>query len=227
MTRRPQDTRPARRSGRDPYRVGRAAPFLAPLLSMAGLLVIAVVTLFALTGRVPFLGSPTAIGGGGNVPAGPDAVAERAAGRQPCDPGPGFPRVCQGGQPLDPVRQRRSPAHEHGPGFAADVVAGWQLGLLHRDARDGRQLPGPGNPEALRPQVPGPDARSSRRDRPRGGPLRPLQDRARRRVHLVLVHPRSGRLARWHPARGGLRRAGSNQGATSCSSSWISRRSGW
>jgi len=70
MTRRPQDTRPVRRSGGDPYGVGRAAPFLAPLLSMAGLLVIAVVTLFALTGRVPFLGSPTAIGGGGNVPPG-------------------------------------------------------------------------------------------------------------------------------------------------------------
>src|SRR5450759_3463404 len=77
MTRRPQDTRPARRSGRDPYRVGRAAPFLAPLLSMAGLLVIAVVTLFALTGRVPFLGSPTAIGGGGNVP--PDQTPSPSA----------------------------------------------------------------------------------------------------------------------------------------------------
>ena len=37
---------------------------------MAGLLVIAVVTLFALTGRVPFLGSPTASGGGGTVAAG-------------------------------------------------------------------------------------------------------------------------------------------------------------
>jgi len=70
MTRRPQDTRPVRRSGGDPYGVGRAAPFLAPLLSMAGLLVIAVVTLFALTGRVPFLGSPTASGGGGTVAAG-------------------------------------------------------------------------------------------------------------------------------------------------------------
>jgi Tol biopolymer transport system component len=37
---------------------------------MAGLLVVAVVTLFALTGQVPFLGSPTSNGNGGNVPPG-------------------------------------------------------------------------------------------------------------------------------------------------------------
>jgi Tol biopolymer transport system component len=70
MTRRPRDTRPARRSGGDPYGVRRIAPFLAPVLAMAGLLGVAFVTFFALTGQVPVLGSPTTNGGGGNVPAG-------------------------------------------------------------------------------------------------------------------------------------------------------------
>src|SRR5450759_301639 len=109
MTRRPQDIRPVRRSGGDPYGVGRAAPFLAPLLSMAGLLVIAVVTLFALTGRVPFLGSPTASGVAG------------------LDPEIARLDVHEGTLDLDrrvDVRQRRSPTHELGPRFAADVVAG-------------------------------------------------------------------------------------------------------
>ena len=70
MTRRLQVGRPARHSGRDPYGVGSVAPFLVPLLSMAGLLVVAIVTLFALTGRVPFVGSSTPNGNGGNVPPG-------------------------------------------------------------------------------------------------------------------------------------------------------------
>lgn len=67
---RPRAARPARRSGHDPYGIGSVAPFLAPLLSLAGLLVVALVTVFAITGQVPFLGSPTANGGGGNVPPG-------------------------------------------------------------------------------------------------------------------------------------------------------------
>ncbi len=66
----PQEPRSARRTGRDPYGIGNLAPFVAPLLSTLGLLVVALVTVFALTGRVPFLGSPTANGGGGNVPPG-------------------------------------------------------------------------------------------------------------------------------------------------------------
>ena len=70
MTRRPQEARPARRSGRDPYGIGNLAPFLAPLLSTLGLLLVAVATVFALTGRVPFLGSPTSNGGSANVPPG-------------------------------------------------------------------------------------------------------------------------------------------------------------
>ncbi|HEY5496671.1 MAG TPA: hypothetical protein VIK16_08400, partial [Candidatus Limnocylindrales bacterium] len=70
MTRTRPEPRSARRASRDPYGIGNLAPFLAPLLSMAGLLVVALVTVFALTGRVPFLGNPTANGGGGNVPPG-------------------------------------------------------------------------------------------------------------------------------------------------------------
>lgn len=66
----PRAARPARRSGHDPYGIGSVAPYLAPLLSLAGLLVVALVTVFAITGQVPFLGSPTANGGGGNVPPG-------------------------------------------------------------------------------------------------------------------------------------------------------------
>jgi Tol biopolymer transport system component len=70
MTRQPDAARPARRSGGDPYRVGSVAPFIAPLFSVAGLLVVAVATFFALTGQVPFLGSPTTNGSGGNQPPG-------------------------------------------------------------------------------------------------------------------------------------------------------------
>ena len=70
MTRQAQDARPPRGSNRDPYGIGRVAPFVAPALSTAGLVVVAVATLFALTGQVPFLGSPTANSPGGNAPPG-------------------------------------------------------------------------------------------------------------------------------------------------------------
>jgi dipeptidyl aminopeptidase/acylaminoacyl peptidase len=70
MTQRPRKTRSARGSGRDPYGVGRVTPFLAPLLSMAGLVVVAAATFFALTGQLPFLGSPSANGTSGGGPAG-------------------------------------------------------------------------------------------------------------------------------------------------------------
>ena len=72
MTGRRPGPRPSRGTGRDPYGIGSLAPFLAPLLSTAGLLVIAALTVFALTGRVPFLGSPSNNGGSGdgNIPPG-------------------------------------------------------------------------------------------------------------------------------------------------------------
>jgi Tol biopolymer transport system component len=70
MTRRRRDARSASPSVRDPYGVGSLAPFLAPLLSTAGLALVALVTVFALTGRAPFLGNPTSNGGAANVPPG-------------------------------------------------------------------------------------------------------------------------------------------------------------
>ena len=70
MTRRTAPSRPARRSAHDPYGIGNLAPFMAPLLSLFGLGVVAVATVFALTGQVPFLGSPGVSGGNTYVPAG-------------------------------------------------------------------------------------------------------------------------------------------------------------
>ena len=70
MARTPGDARPTRGSRGDPYGVGVVGPFLAPLLSLVGLLAVAVVTAFALTGQVPFLGSPSGGGGGGNAAPG-------------------------------------------------------------------------------------------------------------------------------------------------------------
>jgi len=49
--------RPARRTTGDPYGLGAARPFLAPLLSFAGLAVVGLLTLGLLTGSLPFLPS--------------------------------------------------------------------------------------------------------------------------------------------------------------------------
>ena len=68
-----QDPRPARRPGRDPYGIGNLAPFLAPCSRWRASSWSRRSRVFALTGRVPFLGSPTTnggSGGGGNIPPG-------------------------------------------------------------------------------------------------------------------------------------------------------------
>jgi dipeptidyl aminopeptidase/acylaminoacyl peptidase len=63
-------SRPARRTTGDPYRLGAARPFLAPLLSLAGLAVVGLLTLGLLTGSLPFLPS-AGQGSGGNGDGGP------------------------------------------------------------------------------------------------------------------------------------------------------------
>lgn len=70
-----------RRSSGDPYGVAAARPFLAPLLSLAGLAVIGLVTLGLLTGNLPFLPSRTTggPGGGGGGPVVPGQTPSASA----------------------------------------------------------------------------------------------------------------------------------------------------
>lgn len=71
-----RDARPVRRTTGDPYGLTAARPFLAPLLSFAGLAVVGILTLALLTGNLPFLtgrgagGGPDDPGSGGAVVAG-------------------------------------------------------------------------------------------------------------------------------------------------------------
>jgi Tol biopolymer transport system component len=74
VTRRPvsRSSRGPRRTTGDPYGLAAARPFLAPLLSAAGLAVVGLLTLSLLTGSIPFLptrGGDT--GANGDGPAGP------------------------------------------------------------------------------------------------------------------------------------------------------------
>ncbi len=203
MTRRAAPSRPSRGSAHDPYGIGNLAPFMAPLLSLVGLGVVAVATVFALTGQVPFLGSPGVSGGNTYVPAGrtpsasaPPQVNPRSRSR--AHSSTSRRATCRSRPGTRPASSRTRAA------TGADLVARRQLGLLHRDARDKGPLPGRRCCEELRPPVPDPVPDPPRRDRPRGGPVRPLQERARRRLHLVLVHPRPRGLARRHAGGRGL-----------------------
>jgi TolB protein len=62
VSRRTSATRGPRRTTGDPYRLGLASPFLAPLLAAAGLVLVGVLTLAVLGGQIPFLP-----GGGGTT----------------------------------------------------------------------------------------------------------------------------------------------------------------
>ena len=155
---------------------GSVKPFVAPLLSMAGLLVVAVVTVFALTGQAPFLGTPGG-GSGGNQPPGRTPSPSAPPDVNPAIQVQGSLVYVKAGnlwiQTGNTARQlTRTAATRSRRG------AGRKLGLLHRDTRDDRPIPGRGGPQAVRPQVPDPDAHPSGRVRTRGGPLGPVQDRA-------------------------------------------------
>jgi Tol biopolymer transport system component len=71
MTRRTSSTRGPRRTTGDPYRLGLASPFLAPLLSAVGLVLVGAVTLMILGGHIPFL--PGGSGDSGPVASGATA----------------------------------------------------------------------------------------------------------------------------------------------------------
>ncbi len=73
----------ARRSTGDPYGLAAARPFLAPLLSLAGLAVVAAVTFALLTGGLPFLPS-----GGGGGPDNPGTNPAVVPGRTPSPSAP-------------------------------------------------------------------------------------------------------------------------------------------
>ena len=69
--------RPARRSTGDPYGMAAARPFLAPLLSVAGLAIVGLLTLAVLAGNLPFLPSRNPDGGPGDPGPGGAVVPGR------------------------------------------------------------------------------------------------------------------------------------------------------
>lgn len=72
-----------RRTTGDPYGLAAARPFLAPLLSLAGLTIVGLVTITLLTGSLPLV--PTA---GGNGGSGPDVPGPVVPGRTPSPSAP-------------------------------------------------------------------------------------------------------------------------------------------
>jgi Tol biopolymer transport system component len=95
MTRKSSATRgsrPVRRTTGDPYGLGAARPFLAPLLSLAGLAVVGLFTLGLLTGSLPFLPS------GGQGPDGGGDGGPVVPGRTPS---PSAPPVVNPGIEID------------------------------------------------------------------------------------------------------------------------------
>ena len=151
---------------------------MAPLLSLVGLGVVAVATVFALTGQVPFLGSPGVSGDRTCSQAGRRRRARcrrstlrsrsrahsSTQGRQPVDRDRGHGRqLTKAGRDSEATGRRQ------------------QLGRLDRDARDKGPLPGRRCREELRPQVPDPvpeppDGTGRRRSCPastRAGPAAP------------------------------------------------------
>ncbi len=70
-----------RRTTGDPYGISAARPFVAPLLSLAGLAIVALLTFGLLTGNLPFL--PAKSGGGGQNPNQPGTGGVVAPGQTP------------------------------------------------------------------------------------------------------------------------------------------------
>jgi dipeptidyl aminopeptidase/acylaminoacyl peptidase len=75
VNRRTSATRGPRRTTGDPYRLGLAAPFIAPLLAAAGLFLVGALTLMVLGGHIPFLPSR----GGDTGGVGPGASSRPGA----------------------------------------------------------------------------------------------------------------------------------------------------
>jgi Tol biopolymer transport system component len=75
--------RPARRTTGDPYGLAAARPFVAPLLSVAGLAVVGALTVALLTGNLPFLPGRSATG-----PSGPSGPGPGIPGRTPSPSAP-------------------------------------------------------------------------------------------------------------------------------------------
>lgn len=66
MTRRTATRAPAR--ARDPYGLGPARPYVAPIIALLALAIVGVATLNLMNGQLPFKSGSTARGGGGNEP---------------------------------------------------------------------------------------------------------------------------------------------------------------
>lgn len=77
--------RPTRRTTGDPYGLAAARPFVAPLLSFAGLAVVGLLTFAVLTGNLPFLSGR---GERGESPNGPNGGGPIVPGRTPSPSAP-------------------------------------------------------------------------------------------------------------------------------------------
>ena len=138
--------RPVRRTTGDPYGLGAARPFLAPLLSFAGLAAVGLLTLGLLTGSLPFLPS------GGQGPDGGVDGGPVVPGRTPS---PSAAPVVNPGIEIDgklvyakagnlwiqegtETRRLTTTGRDSQPAWSADG----DLDLLHRDPRDPGPLPG-------------------------------------------------------------------------------------
>ena len=113
----------------DPYGIGPVRARAAPILSVVGLLVVALVTLSLLNGEVPFVGGKTGRSNGngnGNGNGGPhaDRRPRRTSSSSREVDVPGLDRLRQGRQHLGPDRQGRPPADEQRRRLDAVVVAG-------------------------------------------------------------------------------------------------------
>ena len=179
-------------------------------LALAGLLVIALVTLALFTGSVP-------LPGGGGRPQGSGGVLAPNRTAAPSnvvivDPRtniPGHAGVRQAGQPVDPDRQQGGPDHDERGGLDAELVRRRPVDLLHRERPRPGLLPGRRRrPQPLRAGLSGPDPDPRRRLRRGEAPQRSLPAGP---VHVVLLDPPAAGLTGRQDGGPGLRRPRSDQ----------------
>ena len=184
-----------RPSPRAPITLGAAGRWVAPILSIVGLLVVALITLNLLQGGVPFSELERQRERQRGRRAGPDAGAlERrhrpARGRHP----QGLDRLRQGGQHLGPDGQGRQAADQGRRRLDAVLGARRILDLLHPHGQRERPLARRQHPARVRADDPERDERQGRRQR--GPGPRPERAGDQRRPDLACLDPRTGRVAR-------------------------------
>ena len=201
--------RPKTRGVGDPFGAMPVGSWIAPVLSIVGLLLVLVVSL-NLLGVDLKIGTPVTGGDGGNggtvtrTPAPSNVVPARTRGRVR-----GFDRLCQGRQHLDPDRRRGPGVDDGRHGFDAVVVARWQDDLLHPDDAGDRGLAGPGPGSSLPDDHPEPDGHQGRWKRRAGAPPdRQVQEEGR---HVVLLDAPARVVAERQDVRPRVGRPGPDQ----------------